>query len=142
MATKLKFRVNTKNMGWTGWVQSGGIAGNPGDSTDQVLALEVLLEEKPNDIRITYAVNVKEPNFWTPLVSDGNTAGFPFSNLAVDRIYADLINAGGFILLYSVSTNPVGWTPWVVSSNTNSSDGVGLDGFPIQAVKMFLFKTP
>ena len=140
MAVKLRYRVNTSNIGWTPWSQSGNPAGNTNDPTDQVLAMEINLDDKPANTQITYAVNIKEPNFWSPLVSNGITAGFPGSGLFVDKIYADLINAGGLILLYSVHISPFGWIPWVISSNANSSNGVGIDNQSIQAINMILVK--
>lgn len=141
MAAKVRYRVNTKNLGWTAWVQSGAVAGNPDDLTDNLLAIEVVLDGAADGIHITYAVNVQQPDFWTALCSDGNTAGTPGSALALDKIYMDLVNAGENILLYRVSVNPIRWTAWNISSNTNSTDGVGLDGFPIQALQILLTKT-
>ena len=141
MAAKLRFRVNTKNAGWTPWVQSGGVAGNPADLSDRVLALEVKLDGATDNTNITYAVNFSGPNIWTPLVSNGNTAGVPGTlALEIDKIYMDLVNAGDNILLYSVFVNPIQWTPWVVSSGTNSTDGVGIDGNPIQAIRIILMQ--
>jgi len=139
MAIKLRFRVNTKNLGWTPWVQSSGTAGNPADATDSILALEIKLDGSTTNTSITYAVNIKTPDFWTPLVSDGITAGFPDNPaLEIDKIYMDLVNARDSILLYSVFVSPIQWTPWVVSSNTNSTSGVGIDGNPIQALRIIL----
>lgn len=141
MAAKLQFRVNTKNLGWTPWVQSGGVAGNSGDLSDRIYALEAKLTGATDPLNVTYAVNIREPNLWTPLVSNGNTAGVPgATSLEVDKVYMDLVNAGNHILLYSVFVNPIQWTPWVVSSNTNSTNGVGLDGNPIQAVRIILMQ--
>jgi hypothetical protein len=136
MAPKLRYRVNTMKLGWTSWVQNGDVAGNLADPSDSISAIEMKLDGATDGLIITYAVSLNGPGLWTPLVSNGLTAGIPGASLKVDKIYMDLVNAGNHILLYSVFVNPIQWTPWVVSSGTNSTDGVGLEDNPVQALRI------
>lgn len=68
--TEIKYKVHIEEIGWTGWIESGQVAGTTGENK----RIEAIIIEGKEGIELSYRVHVEDIG-WTEWVQGGQEAG-------------------------------------------------------------------
>ncbi len=125
----LSYNVRLSDGSWQGWVESGIVAGQPGESA--INAMQVTMS---GDLPASVSYSTHESRVgWTPDVFDGATSGSGENNVEAFTVNLSGEAARLFTVWYRASVHGIGWTDWAQNGSPTGSTGQSL---PIDALEI------
>ena len=119
------YQVHIQNIGWTGPVYNGGIAGTTGQS----LRMEAFVIHLTNDYEgmVEYCAHVQNIG-WMDWKETGEVAGTTNQSLRLEAVRIKLIGryAGKYDIYYRAHVQDGGWLGWAKNGEPAGTEGAGL----------------